>query len=70
MVSQEFQQGMKKLIDIIKKLGYGFTCIMCLEKNPRNCHRRYIAEELHRRGFRVLHIIDLGIVLKHTSTML
>ncbi|MCD6196397.1 MAG: DUF488 domain-containing protein [Staphylothermus sp.] len=70
MSSQEFRLGIKKLIDIIVEPGYGYTCIMCLEKNPRYCHRRYIAEELCRRGFQVLHIIDLGNTLTHVSSLL
>ncbi len=70
MSSQEFQLGIKKLIDIIMEPGYGYTCIMCLEKNPRYCHRIYIAEELWRRGFRVIHIIDLGEIIVHSSSLL
>ncbi len=69
MSSQEFRLGIKKLIDIIIEPGYGYTCIMCLEKNPRYCHRRYIAEELWRRGFRVLHILDLGKLVLHPSSL-
>ncbi|MFO7992101.1 MAG: DUF488 domain-containing protein [Thermoplasmata archaeon] len=34
----------------------GVTAIMCLEKDPMRCHRRFIAERLAERGWEVIHI--------------
>lgn len=33
------------------------TCLMCLERDYRQCHRQVIAEELAERGLRVQHIL-------------
>jgi len=32
------------------------TVILCLESNPMKCHRRFIAEELEKDGWEVVHI--------------
>ena len=36
--------------------------IICAERFPWKCHRRWISRELHRRGWQVEHIIDKGKV--------
>jgi uncharacterized protein (DUF488 family) len=36
---------------------------LCAEKNPWECHRRFIAEELARRGLDVRHIVDGELLL-------
>lgn len=36
--------------------------IVCAERFPWKCHRRWIARELHKRGWQVEHIIDKGKV--------
>jgi len=33
---------------------------MCAEKNPRNCHRRHIAERLENEGIKVIHLTEPG----------
>jgi len=53
----EFDSGMKKLQSAIsKKTG----AIVCAEKFPWRCHRRFIATELTVRGWEVKHIIEEG----------
>ncbi|MEM1704770.1 MAG: DUF488 domain-containing protein [Candidatus Hadarchaeales archaeon] len=53
MKSEEFKKGMRKL----KKLAERKTSvIICVEENPAWCHRRYIAKELKREGWEVIHI--------------
>jgi len=47
------------LEDIASK---GASVIVCAERFPWKCHRRWIARELHRRGWQVEHIIDKGKV--------
>lgn len=51
--SQSFKEGMKKLLEIASKKR---TCILCLEENPKACHRRFIAEYLKLKGFEIIHI--------------
>ncbi len=36
------------------------TVILCLENNPMKCHRRFIAEELEKDGWEVVHIGEGG----------
>ncbi|MFZ3121772.1 MAG: DUF488 domain-containing protein [Thermodesulfovibrionales bacterium] len=38
------------------------TVVVCAERFPWKCHRRWISRELHRRGWQVEHIIDKGKV--------
>jgi len=54
MDSEEFVEGIERLIEIIKS---NVTCILCLEKKPKYCHRRFIARALEEMGFDVYHII-------------
>jgi len=57
--TEEFRRGVDKLEEI---LAEGTGVIMCAERFPWKCHRRWIARELHRRGRHVIHIIDKGKV--------
>ncbi|MGB9683391.1 MAG: DUF488 family protein [Candidatus Bathyarchaeales archaeon] len=52
-----FKEGIKKLLEIVSQKR---TCIMCLEPNPKYCHRRFIAAHLERKGVKVVHIIARG----------
>jgi uncharacterized protein (DUF488 family) len=38
------------------------SAILCAERFPWKCHRRWIAKELQKRGWNVIHIIDKGKV--------
>lgn len=55
--SSQFQAGISKLEEIARQKR---TAIMCAERFPWRCHRRFIALELEERGWRVSHIIDKG----------
>ena len=57
--TEEFRKGVDVLEDIASK---GASVIVCAERFPWKCHRRWIARELHRRGWQVEHIIDKGKV--------
>ena len=49
--------GWQKTYEELKELAEeGKTVIMCMEKDPMKCHRRFIAEELEGDGFDVVHI--------------
>ncbi|MDP1758866.1 MAG: DUF488 domain-containing protein [Thermodesulfovibrionales bacterium] len=57
--TEEFRKGVDVLEDITSK---GTSVIVCAERFPWKCHRRWISRELHRRGWQVEHIIDKGKV--------
>jgi uncharacterized protein (DUF488 family) len=53
--SEEFKRG----VNIIRnKAEKRVSCILCAERFPLYCHRRFIADELAKTGFEVIHIID------------
>jgi len=52
-----FREGIKKLLGIASERR---TCIMCMEPNPKYCHRRFISSHLERKGVKVIHIIASG----------
>ena len=53
--TSDFQLGLRKLEEMA---GNRITSIICAERFPWRCHRRFIALELEKRGWRVNHIID------------
>jgi len=57
MRTKLFKEGIKELLEIaaLKR-----TCIMCMEPNPKYCHRRYISAHLERKGIEVRHIVSKG----------
>ena len=57
--TDEFRSGMDRLEEIA---SVGTAVIICAERFPWKCHRRWIARELHRRGWKIEHIIDKGKV--------
>ncbi|UCG83454.1 MAG: DUF488 domain-containing protein [Dehalococcoidia bacterium] len=50
-----FQRRLKKLEDVANNRR---AAIICAELLPWRCHRRFIAQELGKRGWQVNHIID------------
>lgn len=53
--SPEFSEGIEKLIKIASR---SMVALACAERFPWRCHRRFIAAELEKRGWQVIHIID------------
>jgi len=53
--SSEFSEGMEKLIHIASR---SMVALVCAERFPWRCHRRFISAELEKQGWRVIHIID------------
>ncbi len=45
--SPEFRRGIERLLELASERR---VAVMCLERSQRWCHRRYIAQELRRRG--------------------
>jgi len=59
MKTEQFREGIEKLIEISKQ---NRTCIMCMEPNPKYCHRRFISAYLEGKGIGVVHILKKGQV--------
>lgn len=57
--TEDFRSGIDKLEEIASRDN---TVIICAEKFPWKCHRKWIARELYRRGWLVKHIIEKGRV--------
>lgn len=53
--TSEFQEGVKELA---KVAGERRVAIVCAERFPWRCHRRFISAELEKQGWQVNHIID------------
>jgi uncharacterized protein (DUF488 family) len=60
--TEEFRRSIDTLEGILDNCICGTGAIMCAERFPWKCHRRWIAREMHRRGWHVTHIIDKGKV--------
>jgi uncharacterized protein (DUF488 family) len=59
IITDEFNKG----IDLIESIAlYKMSVIICAEKLPWKCHRKWISRELHKRDWEVDHIIDKGKV--------
>ncbi|HMK55650.1 MAG TPA: DUF488 domain-containing protein [Dissulfurispiraceae bacterium] len=55
--TEEFRLGIEKLEGIATVAP---AVVMCAERFPWKCHRRWIARELHFKGWTIEHIIDKG----------
>ncbi len=53
--TREFDHGLKRLLELVNKK---VTVVMCSEKFFWRCHRKFIAEELVKRGYEVIHILN------------
>ncbi len=63
MKHREFKEGLQLLIKIIESNPN--VGIMCCEKFWFKCHRKFIANELAKKGYIVIHIIDKDKVGVH-----
>ncbi len=57
--TEDFAQGVSELESIAESK---LSAIICSERFPWKCHRKWISRELHKRGWTVEHIIDKGKV--------
>ena len=53
--TEEFKEGLDQLEKIAQQKK---VAIVCAERFPWRCHRRFIGLELERHGWKVVHIID------------
>ncbi|MCS7253103.1 MAG: DUF488 domain-containing protein [Armatimonadota bacterium] len=63
MNTHEFEDGIRELESIAETMP---LAVMCAERFPWKCHRRFIAAALHARGWHVIHIIDENRSLSQT----
>jgi hypothetical protein len=56
MAGPAFQTGLRTLEFTA---GREPTAVMCAERLPWQCHRRFIAQALARRGWQVVHVIEV-----------
>ncbi|MFQ6064556.1 MAG: DUF488 family protein [Candidatus Bathyarchaeia archaeon] len=65
MKTKQFAEGAARLLELAKEKR---VCIMCLEPNPKYCHRRYISAYLEKQNVKVIHILKKGqtSILKFT----
>lgn len=55
LATHEFQDALARLETLARERA---TAFLCAEKEPTRCHRRFIARELERRGWHVVHILE------------
>lgn len=61
IITEEFSEG----VGMIESIAWEtVSAIICSEKFPWKCHRKWISRELRHRGWVVEHIIDKGKVWK------
>ena len=58
-LTDEFMEGISR-VESLAQLE--LSAIICAERFPWKCHRKWISRELHKRGWQVEHIIDKGKV--------
>jgi len=59
IITDNFSRG----IDLLENIAITKpSVIICAERLPWKCHRKWISRELHKRGWEVEHIIDKGKV--------
>jgi len=54
MKTEAYMKGIEDLLDLAKRRR---VTILCLERSPKSCHRRYISQTLQDLGVQILHII-------------
>ena len=60
--SKEFTKALMQLIDVIDNK---IVAIMCAERFFWRCHRKFIANELSKLGYKVVHILDKDKAYEH-----
>jgi uncharacterized protein (DUF488 family) len=59
IITEDFNNGIGLLESIAAE---SLSSIICAERFPWKCHRKWIARELQKRGWEIEHIIDKGKV--------
>jgi uncharacterized protein (DUF488 family) len=57
IITEDFREG----IDLLESVALAKQAVViCAERFPWKCHRKWISRELHKRNWEVDHIIDKG----------
>lgn len=56
-LTEDFKQNLKKVEALAQNK---LSVILCAEKLPWNCHRKWISKELYKNGWDIVHIIEKG----------
>jgi len=67
MKTNQYRNGIAKMLNIINSLNHGNTLILCSEKQWYRCHRKYIANQLAQQGYKVTHIYDINQTEEHEA---
>ena len=59
MKTELFREGVEKRLELARQKR---VCIMCMERNPKCCHRRFLTAYLERKRVEVIHILEKGQV--------
>jgi len=67
METEQYKLGIEIMEKLVQQTIYSNTkaAIICLEKNPRGCHRKHIAETLENKGYTIIHIIEEDKTIRH-----
>ncbi|HYQ47791.1 MAG TPA: DUF488 domain-containing protein [Thermodesulfovibrionales bacterium] len=57
IITEEFREGIRALERIARE---ALSAVLCAERFPWKCHRKWISLELQKQGWEVRHIIDKG----------
>ena len=55
--TEEYRRGLARLVALARE---GTVAVLCAERDPAHCHRRFIAADLQARGLRVRHVRGPG----------
>ncbi len=66
MATQEFRQGVTKLLEIA---GAHRSAVMCAENDYRRCHRQLLSDHLVATGVSIHHILPGGELETHVLTL-
>ena len=64
---ESYKEGLEALVGLASASR---VALVCAEREPAHCHRRFIADDLVRRGFIVRHMVEENLVLAHQIPLL
>ena len=65
--TEAYREGLESLVALAAAAR---VALVCAEREPAHCHRRFIADDLVRRGFVVRHLVEADLVLAHQIPLL
>ncbi len=63
---EAYRQGLDRLMALAAAQP---TALLCAEADPRSCHRKFIADDLSRRGLLVRHLLGPGQSVPHQPSL-